>query len=388
LTKLSLVFYTIFLTKYPRRNIEVKKFIGIILLSALTMAVLISCTPKSDGTVDVGIVFPTKDEVRWTMDERRMNEALGSYGFKAELLFSQNDSATELRNVETLLAKGIKVLILAAVDSGAAVNAIEKAKAEGVITIAYDRPISDTKAVDYFVSFDGFEIGRLQGQYLVDHATGTGNSLYLSAGAANDENSFWFFEGDWAALQPAIVNGTFRVVNSSEAVAVQSKPTLTRGEQSAIVSQITQSWNMNEAKNKAESFLVSAPASDKGHIYVLEPNGAIARVIYDVLTSDPDITAVTITGQDSEKDSIQYIIDGKQSMDVFKDARSLVKVALDVADAVVNGKTYPTTAVSNNNVKDVPAVFVAPTVVDKSNLKEMIFDSGYYDEADFNWANF
>jgi putative multiple sugar transport system substrate-binding protein len=365
-----------------------KRFTGLV-FGVLLLVVLVGCDSKAKtGSVDVGIVFPTKDEVRWTMDERRMNEALGSYSFKAELLFSQNDSATELRNVETLLAKGIKVLILAAVDSAAAVTAMEKAHAEGVVTIAYDRPISDTDAVDYFVSFDGFEIGRLQGQYLVDHAAGKGNPLYLSAGAANDENSFWFFEGDWAALQPAIASGLFRIVNSNAAVAVQDKSTLTRPEQSSIVSQITQSWNLNEAKNKAESFLVSAPASDKGHIYVLEPNGAIARVIYDVLIADPDVTAITITGQDSEKDSIQYIIDGKQSMDVFKDARSLVKVALDVADAVVNGRTYPTTAVSNNNVKDVPAVFVAPTVVDKSNLKEMIFDSGYYDEGDFDWSSF
>jgi putative multiple sugar transport system substrate-binding protein len=365
-----------------------KKNAGLI-FGTIIFVVFIGCSSKvKAGSVDVGIVFPTKDEVRWTMDERRMNEALDSYDFKAELLFSQNDSATELRNVETLLSKGIKVLILAAVDSAAAINAMEKAHAEGVITIAYDRPISDTAAIDYFVSFDGFEIGRLQGQYLVDHASSSGNPLYLSAGAANDENSFWFFEGDWVALQPAIARGLFRIVNSSAAVAVQDKSTLTRAEQSAIVSQITQSWNLNEAKNKAESFLVSAPASNKGHIYVLEPNGAIARVIYDVLIADPDITAVTITGQDSEKDSIQYIIDGKQSMDVFKDARSLVKVALDVADTAVNDKTYLTIAVSNNNVKDVPAVFVAPTVVDKTNLKEMIFDSGYYNEADFDWTNF
>ncbi len=171
----------------------------------------------------VGIVLPTKDEPRWIQDEARFKDLLGTAGVPVEILFSQGDSAKEKANVESLLTKGIKVLILTPQDGAAAAAAAEEAKKAGVKVIAYDRLILGTDAVDYYVTFDSNAVGAAQAQYLVDKATGTGNPLYLYAGAASDNNAFLFFEGAWKVLQPKIADGTFVIKNSSEAIALQDK---------------------------------------------------------------------------------------------------------------------------------------------------------------------
>src|SRR5574337_1120469 len=104
----------------------------------------------------------------------------------------------------------------------AASIALEKAKAAGVKVISYDRLITNTNAVDYYVTFDSLAVGAQQAQYLVDHATGKGNPLYLYAGALSDSNAFLFFEGAWIILQPKIADGTFVIKNSSQAVSLQA----------------------------------------------------------------------------------------------------------------------------------------------------------------------
>ena len=334
-------------------------------------------------TLAVGIVLPTKDEPRWIQDETRFKDALQKEGYSVEILFSQGDSAKEKQNVETLISKGIKVLIICPHDSTAAAASAEAARAAGVKVISYDRLITDTDAVDYYVTFDSVSVGKAQGQYLVDHATGTGNPLYLYAGAASDNNAFLFFEGAWSVLQPKIVDGTFVIKNSSEAVALQDKPTLTREEMGRIIGQITTNWDFNVAKNLAESNLTAATAADKGDVFILAPNDGTARAIADAFAADTDVTSYVITGQDAEIASVQYIIDGKQSMTVLKDVRVLVADAIKAAVIFLEGGTPEATTTYNNGVIDVPAKPSEVISVDRTNLIEAIIDSGYYSADQF-----
>ena len=267
----------------------------------------------------VGVVLPTKDEPRWLQDQALFQKA----GW--DPLFSQGDSAKEKANVEALISQGIKVLIICPQDATAAAAAAEEARDAGVKVISYDRLIRDTDAVDYYVTFDSMAVGAAWGQYLIDKAGGTkGNPLYLYAGAASDNNAFIFFEGAWEKLQPKIADGTFVIKNSSEAVALQDKATLTRDEEAKIIGQITTNWDFNVAKNLAEANLTAATAADKGTVFILAPNDGTARSIADAFAADKDVTKYFITGQDAEKASVQYIIDGKQSMTVLKDVRTLV----------------------------------------------------------------
>ncbi|MBP1702643.1 MAG: periplasmic sugar-binding protein [Chloroflexi bacterium] len=333
--------------------------------------------PSGDGEVQVGIVLPTKDEPRWIQDEAIFNEQLANADFTAEMLFSQSSSATEKSNVEALIAKGMDVLIICPHDGTAAAAAAQAAREAGVKVISYDRLILDTDAVDYYVTFDSIAVGEAQGQYLVDQVTGTGHPLYLYAGAASDNNAFLFFEGAWNVLQPKIADGTFVIKNSSEAVALQDKPTLTRDEMSKIIGQVTTNWDFNTAKNLAEANLTATTAADKGVVYILAPNDGTSRSIADTFAADPDVTQYFVTGQDAEKASIQYIIDGKQSMTVLKDVRTLVADALAAADAYLGGSAPEQTNTYNNNVIDVPAKPSVVVTVTQDNVQETICDSGY-----------
>ncbi|MFZ3070114.1 MAG: sugar-binding protein [Anaerolineaceae bacterium] len=339
-------------------------------------------TPDSEKLA-VGIVLPTKDEPRWIQDETRFKDALQTAGYNVEILFSQGDSAKEKQNVETLISKGIKVLIICPQDSTAAAASAEAARAAGVKVVSYDRLITDTDAVDYYVTFDSIAVGAAQAQYLVDKATGTGLPLYLYAGASSDNNAFLFFEGAWNVLQPKIADGTFVIKNSAEAVALQGKATLTRDEMAKIIGQITTNWDFNTAKNLAEANLTATTAADKGQVFILAPNDGTARAIADAFAADTDVTEYFVTGQDAEKASVQYIIDGKQSMTVLKDVRTLVSDAIAAAVAFLEGTTPEQTNTYNNGVIDVPAKPSAVVSVDKSNVKAAIIDSGYYPASDF-----
>ncbi len=316
-------------------------------------------TPIGDPILPVGIVLPTKDEPRWVQDETRFQDLISKAGYDVQILFSEGDSAKEKANVEALIVQGIKVLIICPQDASAAAAAADEAHAAGVKVISYDRLIRDTASVDYYVNFDSMEVGAQQAQYLIDHATGTGNPIYLYTGGAFDNHAFLFFEGAWEKLQPKIADGTFVIKNSSQAVSLQSNATLTRDQEAQIIGQITTNWDVNMAKNLAESNLTVASAADK------------------------DVRSYVVTGQDAEIASIQYIIDGKQSMTVFKDVRTLAKDAITAAIVYLNGQTPEQTKTYNNGIINVPAKPSAVITVDRSNVKSVLIDSGYYQASDF-----
>ncbi|MCU0494045.1 MAG: sugar-binding protein [Chloroflexaceae bacterium] len=332
----------------------------------------------------VGIVLPTKDETRWTQDEARFKDALTKAGYQVEILFSEKDSAKEKANVESLLTKGVKVIIITPVDGTAAAASANAARAAGAKVISYDRLIRETEAVDYYVTFDSIAVGAQQAQYLVDKAGDKkGNPLYIYAGAATDNNAFIFFEGAWGVLQPKVADGTFVIKNSSEATALASKATLTRDEQAKIISQITTDWAPATAKTLAESNLTTATAADKGDVFVLAPNDDTARAIGDTFAADKDVTSFVITGQDAAPASVQYIIDGKQSMTVFKDVRTLVDDAIKAAVALLKNEPPASKGSYNNGKIDVPAIQSPVISVDQANVKAALFESGYYNAADY-----
>jgi putative multiple sugar transport system substrate-binding protein len=340
-------------------------------------------TAPTGGELSVGVVLPTKNEPRWIQDETRFKDAFEAAGYDVQILFSDGDSAKEKANVESLISQGVKVIIICPHDATAAAAAAQEARDAGVKVVSYDRLIRETDAVDYYVTFDSVSVGEAQGQYLIDKATGTGNPLYLYAGAATDNNAFLFFEGAWNVLQPKIADGTFVIKNSSEAVALQSKATLTRDEMGKIIGQVTTDWQFDVAKNLAEAHLTSAAAADKGDVFILAPNDGTARAIADVFGADTDVSSYVVTGQDAEIPSVQYIIDGKQSMTVLKDVRTLVSDAIAAAVAYLEGKTPAQTATYNNGVIDVPAKPSVVVTVDKANVKAAVIDSGYYTAGEF-----
>ena len=359
------------------------KPIALMLVLLFVASLAAACGNGAGGEVSVGIVLPTKDEPRWVQDEQRFKDALSGTKYTTEILFSQGSSAKEKENVETLLNKGIDVLIICPQDGAAAAAAVEAAKKEGVTVIAYDRLITDTDAVDYYVTFDSVAVGAAQGQYLIDNAQGSGVPLYLYAGAASDNNAFLFFEGAWSVLQPKIADGTFKIANSSEAEALKGKAELSRDELGKIIGQVTTNWDPSEAKNKAQTHLTAASADAKGDVAILAPNDGTARAIADVFGTDSAVSSFVVTGQDAEKASVQYILDGKQSMTVFKDVRTLVKDAMGMAVTILDGGTPETTGAYDNGAVEVKAKQTDVIVVNKDNVKSELIDSKYYEASEF-----
>mgnify|MGYP006300099359 CR=1 FL=1 len=184
-------------------------------------------------------------------------------------------------------------------------------------------------------------------------------------------------------LQPAIADGTFYIVNSSEAVALQDTADLSREQMAAIIGQVTTDWDFDTAKTLAEANLTVASADDKGEVFILAPNDGTARAIADAFAADTDVTNYYVTGQDAEQASVQYIIDGRQSMTVFKDVRTLVDDAISAAIALLEGNEPDSSGSYNNGVIDVPAIQSEVVTVDQDNVEDVLIDSGYYDASDF-----
>ena len=350
----------------------------------IALFAMIAFAASLGAQTQVGIVLPTKDEPRWIQDQTRFQDALGKANISAEILFSQGDPAKEKANVEALISKGIKVLVICPQDGAAGVSTVEMAKKAGITVIAYARMFPNTDAVDYYINHDSLSVGTAWGKFLIEKAAGRkGLPLYLYAGDLGDSNAFVFFEGAWKALQPKIADGTFRIVNSKQAVALQKKNNLTRDEQAKIIGEVTTKWNPSEAKNKASANLTVAKKADKGEVFVAAPNDPTARAISREFFKDKDVTKVWITGQDVEKSSVQMIIDGTQSMTVFKDVRDLISATMTTVQAVLAGKKPTTNAINNNGKKDIPMMQSDVIVITRDNIKKYLIESGYYNASDF-----
>ena len=331
----------------------------------------------------IGIVLPTKEESYWLGCQKYLEQELAGYNF--EILYSQHDSAVEKTNVETFINKGAKYLVFCAYDAEAAASTAEEAKQAGLTVICYDRLIMNTDAVDYYVTFDSKAVGRAQAKYLIEKAAGEKDiNFYMYCGALTDNNSILFFEGVWEVLQPALADGTFTVRNCDKAVELKDNPTPTRDELVSIMQTIDTEWSMPTCKNLAEAHLAAVDADAKGRVFVLGPqDDDCARALSDAFHADADVTEVIVTGADGTEGSVQYIIDGLQSMTVYKDTVNLAKGTRTIIEALVNGQEPETNSTYPNGAKDVPAIQTDVVTVTADNIVEVFFDSGVYDGSKY-----
>ncbi len=328
----------------------------------------------------IGIVIPSG----WVAGEQaRFESALAAAGYAGTILIS-SDVATEKSQVQALLRQGIRVLVLCPQDSAAAAGSADEAKAAGARVIGSGRPILGTAAVDVYVDFDNSKVGAAMGQYLVDRAAATtGNSLYLYAGNAADNNSFKILEGAWRRLQPKIADGTFVIRNSSAATELAAKPTLGRAELARIIAQVTTRWDFGTARTLAAGNLASTRTADRRTVFVLAPNDTTARAIAGAIAADGAVTTAHVTGQDADQASVQAIIDGSQGMTVFKDHRTRVEAVVAAAASFLEGGAPAVNTTLANGAIDIPSLLLAPVTVTRDNVQVVLIDSGYYRASDF-----
>ncbi|MCQ2437083.1 MAG: substrate-binding domain-containing protein [Clostridia bacterium] len=343
-----------------------KKLVSVLLVLAMILS--LGMTAMAEATISenalIGIILPTKEESRWLNDQKYFEQYFGDLNY--EILFSQNNSATEKTNVETLISRGAEVIVLCAYDAAAAAAAVNSAKEEGIVVISYDRLIMGTPNLDYYVTFDSRSVGQAQADYLIQQAEGkTGVNL-----------------------QPYIADGTFIVRNCDKAVEYMDNGDLTRDEMIAIMQTIDSEWNMATCKALAEAHLTAAGSDAKGEVFVLGPaDDDCCRALSDAFSADAEVETLVITGADGVEASVQYIIDGKQSMTVYKDSQALVTGTLAIIEALKAGEEPATDTTYNNDAMDVPTVQADVVTVTADNIAEVFFATGVYDGSKFTGWN-
>jgi putative multiple sugar transport system substrate-binding protein len=375
-----------------------KKLLGIVAVSAAAALVLSACASGGSTSTDnggstggssataglIGVSMPTQSSTRWISDGNSIKAELEAAGFQVDLQYAEDDIPTQVNQLEGMLTKGAKALIIAAIDGTQLTDVLQAARDAGVPVISYDRLIRDSENVDYYATFDNFQVGVQQATSLLvgmgvfagesstspdgPNAAGPWN-VELFAGSLDDNNAFFFFNGAMSVLQPLIDSGVI-VVKSG---------------QTAIEQVATLRWDGAVAQKRMEDLLVGNYASERVH-GVLSPYDGLSRGIIAALR-DAGYSVVdlpTISGQDAEVLSVKAMLAGEQYSTIFKDTRELAAVAAGMAIAILNGDTPEVndTTTYDNGVKVVPSFLLTPYIVTVDNYKELLVDSGYISEAD------
>ncbi|HJV69884.1 multiple monosaccharide ABC transporter substrate-binding protein [Ideonella sp.] len=337
-----------------------------------TAAWSLPAAAQDKGTI--GVSMPTKSSARWIADGDNMVKVFKERGYKTDLQYADDDIPNQLAQIENMITKGAKVLVIAAIDGTTLSGALQKAADKGVKVIAYDRLIRGTKNVDYYTTFDNFQVGVLQASSIVDKLglkQGKGPfNIELFGGSPDDNNAFFFYDGAMSVLKPYLDGG--KLVVRSKQLGMGKVGTLR--------------WDGAVAQARMDNLLSAFYGKDKLHA-VLSPYDGMSIGILSSLKGVGYCTAQqpcpVVSGQDAEVPSVKSILKGEQSSTVFKDTRDLARVTANLVDAVVAGKApeINDTKTYNNGVKVVPAYLLKPVAVDATNWKKVLVDSGYYKDG-------
>lgn len=310
----------------------------------------------------IGVALPQKTSENWVLAEKLFNDGLTEAGFKPDVQFANGGVSEQQNQISTMVTKGAKVIIVGAIDGAQLGTQLKQAKDSGATIIAYDRLLLNTENVDYYVAYDNFKVGELQGQALLDgmkakKPEGPYN-IELFAGSPDDANAKVFFDGAMSVLQPKIDDGTLKVVSG----------------QKTFPQAVTQGWRDAEAQKRMET-IISGSYSSANVDGVLSPNDNLARAILRAVKAAGKPLPV-VTGQDSEVESVKSILAGEQYSTINKDTRKLVEHAITMVKDIQAGKKPEINDDKsyNNKVKTVPAYLLEPVIVTKENVKTAYVD--------------
>jgi putative multiple sugar transport system substrate-binding protein len=325
----------------------------------------------------IGIAMPTQSSLRWISDGNELKTALEGMGYTVDLQFAEDDIANQLSQIENMVTKGAKALVVGSIDGTTLSAVLQQAADADIKVIAYDRLIRETENVDLYTTFDNFQVGVLQANSLVQglnerFADDKPWNVELFGGSPDDNNAFFFYDGAMSVLQPMIDAGD--VVIKSGQTGMEQVGTLR--------------WDGAVAQARMDNIL-SANYSDGTRVHgVLAPYDGLSRGIISSLRGvgygSGDLAWPIITGQDAEAPSVKAIIAGEQYSTVYKDTRELAQRTAELVDTLLTGGTPEglDTTTYDNGVKVVPSVLLTPYAVDLTNYQELVVDSGYLKAED------
>ena len=331
---------------------------------------------QDKGTI--GIAMPTKSSARWISDGESMVKQFEEAGYETDLQYAEDDIPNQLAQIENMIAQEVDALVIASIDGTTLSNALANAAAMDIPVVAYDRLIRDSGNVDYYATFDNFQVGVQQAESLVkgleerfpDAETW---NVELFGGSPDDNNAYFFYDGAMSVLQPLIDQGKINIVSG----------------QTGMDTVGTLRWDGAVAQSRMDN-LLSANYTDTQLHGVLSPYDGLSIGILSSLKGvgygSGGQPMPIVTGQDAELPSIKSIQAGEQYSTIFKDTRQLAGVTVEMVDSLLQGGEPPIndTETYDNGVIVVPSYLLEPVPVDASNIEETLVDSGYYTADEIN----
>jgi len=329
--------------------------------------------PPDASSMKVGISMPTKSLQRWNQDGENMQKAFVAAGFEVDLQYGgENEVPVQISQIENMISGGCNVLVIAAIEGDSLTEVLARAKEKDIAVIAYDRLIMGTDAVSYYATFDNWQVGVFQGEYIkdqlnLDSAAGPFNIEFFT-GDPGDNNINFFFDGAMSVLQPYLDSG--KLVCPSG--------------QTEKLTVATISWSAENAQTRMENIISSNNYGPNGtplHA-VMCSNDSTAQGASNALVN-AGYTAENfpiVTGQDCDIVSMKNMLQGFQSMSVFKDTRTLANQVVAMVTAILSGSQPPIndTTTYDNGTGVIPSFLCEPVVGTLQNYKELLIDSGYY----------
>ena len=339
-----------------------------------------SSDSKSDGgKKTVGIAMPTKSLERWNRDGEYLESQFKAAGYDVELKYSDNDTNQQNNDIQGMIADGVDLLLIAAIDGNTLSQTLADAKDANIPVIAYDRLIMNTDAVSYYVSFDNYTVGKLQGQYVIDELKLDSEkgpfNIEFTAGDPADNNAGYFFSGAYDTLESYIKDGKLVIPSGKKTFEQVATP----------------SWSTDNALENMQNTLASYYSDGTILDVALCSNDSTALGVAQAIGSDYNGgNSPIVTGQDGDIANLKNIVDGKQSMTVYKNVNDEAGVTLEVSKAILSGETpdeglissftaeatYDTSSYNNGN-KVVPSYLLVPYVITKDNL-DVLVETGLY----------
>ena len=350
-----------------------KKILSLVIALAMVVAccAVLGGSAKAEGKL-VGVSMPTQDLQRWNQDGANMEAQLKEAGYEVELLYAANDIPTQVSQVETMIADGCEVLVIASIDGDSLGTVLAQAKEAGIPVIAYDRLIMNSDAVTYYATFDNWLVGVKQGEFIrdaldLDNAEGPFNIEFIT-GDPGDNNINFFFDGAMSILTPYLESGKLVCPSGQTEKAVVA----------------TANWATDAAQARFENILSSYYADGTQLDAVLCSNDSTSLGVQNALKANYTGEWPVLTGQDCDVLSTISMLEGTQSMSVFKDTRTLAAQVVTMVTAILEG-TEPEindTETYDNGTGVIPSYLCEPVAATPDMIQELLVDSGYYTAAE------
>lgn len=370
-----------------------KKILGVVLGLSLSLSLLTGCTDSSSsssstsatedankGSEDdskgnlVGVAMPSKALQRWNQDGSNMKSELETAGYEVDLQYASDEIGTQVSQIETMISNGCNLLVIASIDGDSLGTVLEQAKEAKIPVIAYDRLIMNSDAVSYYATFDNYKVGTVQGQYIEEkldlkNADGPFN-LEVFTGDPGDNNAKFFYNGAMDVLNPYIESGKLVIQSSQKDFAEVA----------------TSNWSTETAQSRMENILSSYYADGKKIDAVLCSNDSTALGVTNALEANYTGDWPIITGQDCDIANVKNMINGKQSMSIFKDTRELAKKTVEMVKSIMEGGEAPVNDEKSydNGTGVIPTYLCDPVYADKENYQKLLVESGYYKDSDLD----